>query len=216
MTCACALLLGRIASGCCWPGDNSGAQMAHPSAGPGAPERAGHRDHQGLARPRHHRAVRLGGALRRSAAAAFADGRCSGAFTPEATVTARHANTPEWSVRCLRHNAHVGHPRASGRGGRQWAAGAGTGRRHRARKGREVELASGPATGSRSGTNRRSRTRWTSRPPSGCAPALSSPCCRALRPCAVAARTDGRYSGGFTPEATGAARHANAPELSVW
>ena len=33
---------------------------------------------------------------------------------------------------------------------------------------------------------------------------------------AVAALTDGRSSGGFTPQATGAARHANAPEASVW
>jgi hypothetical protein len=31
----------------------------------------------------------------------------------------------------------------------------------------------------------------------------------------VAARTDERCSGGFTPEATVAARHANALELSV-
>ena len=35
-------------------------QLAHPPAGPGAPERAGHSDDQGLARPRHHRrAARL-------------------------------------------------------------------------------------------------------------------------------------------------------------
>jgi hypothetical protein len=27
---------------------------------------------------------------------------------------------------------------------------------------------------------------------------------------------DGRYSGGFAPEATAAARHANTPELSVY
>jgi len=43
---------------------------------------------------------------------------------------------------------------------------------------------------------------------------------RAARPCAarrsaVAARTDGRYSGGFTPGATVGARHVNAPELSA-
>jgi hypothetical protein len=39
---------------------------------------------------------------------------------------------------------------------------------------------------------------------------------RALRRSAVAAPSDRRCSGGFTPEATVAARHANAPELSVW
>src|ERR1019366_5427968 len=38
----------------------------------------------------------------------------------------------------------------------------------------------------------------------------------ALRRCEVAALTDGRCSGGFTLEATVAARHANTPELSVW
>jgi len=38
---------------------------------------------------------------------------------------------------------------------------------------------------------------------------------RALRRSAVAALTDGRQSGGFTMEATVAARHANAPEVSV-
>jgi hypothetical protein len=31
----------------------------------------------------------------------------------------------------------------------------------------------------------------------------------------VAALADGRYSGGFTPAATVAARHADAPKLSV-
>jgi len=36
----------------------------------------------------------------------------------------------------------------------------------------------------------------------------------ALRPSAVAALTDGRYSGGFTPEATGDARCANAPDAA--
>jgi hypothetical protein len=38
----------------------------------------------------------------------------------------------------------------------------------------------------------------------------------ALRKCAVAAGTDGRCSGGFTTEATVAARHANRSHLSVW
>jgi hypothetical protein len=38
----------------------------------------------------------------------------------------------------------------------------------------------------------------------------------ALRKCAVAARTDGRCSGGFTTEATVAARHADAWKPSVW
>ena len=38
----------------------------------------------------------------------------------------------------------------------------------------------------------------------------------ALRRCEVAALTDRRCLGGFTLEATVAARHANTPELSVW
>ena len=53
---------------------------------------------QGAARPRHHRAVLLGGVLRQSTMAALADGRRSGGFTPEATAAARHANAPELSV----------------------------------------------------------------------------------------------------------------------
>ena len=77
----------------------------------------------------------------------------------------------------------------------QWATGAGTGCRHRARENREVESASGPATGSRSGRSAR---------------------CALCRSAAAAALTDGRYSGGFKPEATVAARRANPPELSVW
>ena len=43
-------------------------------------------------------AVLPGGALRRSAVAALAEGRCSGAFTAEATVAARRANTPGLSL----------------------------------------------------------------------------------------------------------------------
>ena len=41
-------------------------------------------------------------ALRQHEAAALADGRRSGRFTPEPTVAARHANTPELSVWCSR------------------------------------------------------------------------------------------------------------------
>src|ERR1022692_5252420 len=37
-------------------------------------------------------AVLLGSALRPSAVAALTDGRCSGGFTPKATVAARHVN----------------------------------------------------------------------------------------------------------------------------
>src|ERR1017187_6595974 len=37
----------------------------------------------------------------------------------------------------------------------------------------------------------------------------------ALRRSKVAELTDGRASGGFTPQATGDARHANTPELSA-
>jgi hypothetical protein len=42
--------------------------------------------------------VLLGYALRRCEAAALADGRSSGGFTPEAAVAARHANTPGLSI----------------------------------------------------------------------------------------------------------------------
>jgi site-specific recombinase XerD len=52
---------------------------------------------QGL-RDRTIIAMLLGCALRRSAVAALTNGRCSGGFTLEATVGARHANTPELSV----------------------------------------------------------------------------------------------------------------------
>jgi len=53
--------------------------------------------------------------------------------------------------------------------------------------------------------------------PRCCATAPSSPCCSALR-CAGpegAALTDGCSSGGFTPEATVAARHANTRAVSA-
>ena len=73
-------------------------QVANPPAIPGAPERAGHLDHQGDARPRHHRRAARLCALRRPDVATLTDGRCSGGFTLEATVAARHANTPELSV----------------------------------------------------------------------------------------------------------------------
>jgi len=42
---------------------------------------------------------------------------------------------------------------------------------------------------------------------------LRGPCAAA---CDVAALTDGRSSGGFTLEATVAARHANTPDVFVW
>jgi hypothetical protein len=71
-------------------------QVAHPPAGAGAPERAGPRDRQGAARPRHHRRapracaapVRSGG--RSPMGAVRADSR-----RPEATVAARHGNAPD-------------------------------------------------------------------------------------------------------------------------
>jgi hypothetical protein len=60
-----------------------------------------------------------------------------------------------------------------------------------------------------SGRPTRSRTRRTARPPKGFA---TAPYIAAARRCpaAVAALTYGRCSGAFTPEATVAARHANA------
>ena len=73
-------------------------RQAHPPADAAAPERAGHHDHPGPARQRHHRAVPPGCALRPSAVAALTDGRSSGGFTPQATGAARHANAPEASV----------------------------------------------------------------------------------------------------------------------
>jgi hypothetical protein len=71
-----------------------GASSALPStqtaASERAPERAEHHDHEGLTRPRHHRAALLGCAgprWRRS----LTDGRWSGGFTAEATGAARQA-----------------------------------------------------------------------------------------------------------------------------
>ena len=94
-----------------------GASSALPStqtaASERAPERAEHHDHEGLTRPRHHRAALLGCAgprWRRS----LTDGRWSGGFTPEATAAARQANT-----------ADVDHPHNGGRGDAQRPAGAG-------------------------------------------------------------------------------------------
>jgi hypothetical protein len=66
--------------------------------GAGASERAGHHDHQGPARQRHHRAVPPGCALRPSAVAALADGRRSGGFTLEATGDTLRAHTPGLSL----------------------------------------------------------------------------------------------------------------------
>jgi hypothetical protein len=60
-------------------------QLAHPPAGVGAPERAGHRDDQGR-RDRAIIAVLLGCALSRPAVAALTDGRWAGGFRLEATV----------------------------------------------------------------------------------------------------------------------------------
>jgi hypothetical protein len=92
-----------------------------------APERAGHHDHQGAARPRHLRRA-AGRAFRRREVAALTDGRCSGGFTPEATVAARHANAPElsdcdetYSVRGLRPRFFA-RPAGSRRGG-EWRVG---------------------------------------------------------------------------------------------
>jgi len=77
-------------------------------------------------------AVVLGCALRRCAVAARTDGRCSGAFTPEATVAAQHANTPElwvqWTGFPSGFFARLRVLGAAGVLGR--TASAGTGRRH--------------------------------------------------------------------------------------
>jgi len=106
--------------------------------------------------------------LRPAEVAALADTRSSGRFTREATVVARHANTRELSVWCLRSPHGRARRRATGRLARERAAGI-------AREDREVD-----------------RVR----------PAPSSPCCSAGRWYAFAARTYGRRSGAFTPEAT--------------
>jgi hypothetical protein len=76
----------------------SGPAGGSPSGWCGVPEPAAYHHRQGAARPRHHRAVLLGCALRRSQVAALTDGRCSGGFTEKATVAAPHANAPELSV----------------------------------------------------------------------------------------------------------------------
>ena len=118
----------------------------------------------------------------------------------------------------LRRKQRVGDPQhAGGRGDGRRAAGAGIARRHRPSEEREV-------IGVRSGrwltlrqaqallnvpdisTTKGMRDRAIIAVLLGCA----------LRRCEVAALTDGRCLGGFTLEATVAARHANTPELSVW
>jgi hypothetical protein len=92
------------------------------------------------------------------------------------------------TVKRLRNRAALRASARGGRGDRQRAAGAGIGRRHRAREKREVESASAII-------------------------AVLLGC--ALHRCEAAALTDGCRSGGFTPEATVAARRANAPEVWV-
>jgi len=86
-----------------------------------------------------------------------------------------------------------------------------------------ARVKSAKSTGVRSGnwlTLRQAQalsTRRTSRPPKVLRDRaiIAVPLGCALRRCEGAARTDGRCSGGFTAEATVAARHAGAPELSV-
>jgi hypothetical protein len=94
------------------------------------------------------------------------------------------------------------------------------------------EPAGGVARVKSAKSNRR-RVRQLAHPPEGAQPLLNAPdittsrdgatlryhrvppgC--ALRPSAVAALAEGRCSGGFTPEATGAARRGNAADASVW
>jgi len=72
---------------------NRGAhrELAHPPAGPALPNAPDITATKGL----RDRAIT---AQRRSAVAALTDGPGSGGFTPEATVAARHADSPELSV----------------------------------------------------------------------------------------------------------------------
>jgi hypothetical protein len=81
------------------------------------------------------------------------------------------------------------------------APGAGTGRGHRAREERDVDSACAPDITTTKGLRDRA--------------ILDVLLDRALRRCSVAALTDGRSPGAFTPGATVAARHANTPERSV-
>src|ERR1035438_6080096 len=77
-------------------------KLAHPPAGAGAPERAGHHDQPGLARPRYHRHAARLRARRRCEAAALTDGRASGAFTLAATGGTLRADAWKPSVWCAR------------------------------------------------------------------------------------------------------------------
>jgi len=148
-------------------------------------------------------AVLLGRALRRCDGAALTDGRSSGAFAVEATVAARRAIAPD-----------LGNPHAGGLGDGQRATGAGIGRWHRAREAKSIGVRTGKlavAQPAQAPLNAR-----VSRPPRIREPTPSSRGAARLCPAPVAALTDGRPPGVFTPGATGAARHADAPELSVW
>src|ERR1022692_419708 len=106
--------------------------------------------------------------------------------------------------------------RRSSAASRRVAAGAGVACRHRAREKREVDRRqvrqTGPPCGRRS---RRERAGHHDHP----GPARQRHQRRAARlrpaPFRGGALTDGRASGGFTPQATGDARHANTPELSA-
>jgi hypothetical protein len=104
--------------------------------------------------------VLLGRALRRSEVAALSDGRCSGGFTPKATVAARRANPPElWVVlatpsACWPHRLRS-RRRTTGGGRRSGQPASQTGRRHRAREAREVDRRQVRQTGSPSGRPRR-------------------------------------------------------------
>ena len=72
-------------------------KLAHPAAGAVAVNAPDITTTKGLRDRHHRRAPRLSPAPLRVGAPT--DGRCSGGFTPEATVAARHANAPElWVV----------------------------------------------------------------------------------------------------------------------
>jgi len=127
------------------------------------------------------------------------------------------ADTPELSAVCLRHHSHVGHPPAGGRGtdngllalARPPASAAGKSAK---------SISVGPGTWlavqqTQALLNAPDITTTEDLP----ARAIIAPCCSAVRwrGQAVAAPADGRASGGFTPEATAAARRASTLKLLV-
>jgi hypothetical protein len=191
---ASPLILGRIVSGGCGRGDAAVRQAARSRASLGD---FGHPE--GV--PRCNRATGCADcawASRRSgrAPALPDDGVLAKWYALRDRRRASHADAR------LPRSVHP-HPHAGGRGGGRRAARARTGRRHRPQESAKsigVSFGAPERAGHRDDQGRRDRAIIAVL--LGCA--LSRP--------AVAALTDGRWAGGFTLEATVAARQADAPE----